>query len=155
MINHRTTELLVGLLWLALWSGAARGQSPELQEAYDSFEVLYAKDYYEEALPFAKEALRLGKQEFGLDHPITATLLNSLAALYEAQGAYAEAEPLYRRAMAIYETALGPEQPNMAMNLENYAALLLETGRTNEAKELETRARAIWAKQDEWNPAGR
>ena len=43
----------------------------------------------------------------------------------------------------------------MATHLENYAALLRATGRTDEAKELETRARAIWAKQDEWNPAGR
>ena len=61
MITHKTTWLLAGLLWLALWPGAARGQSPELQEAYDSFEALYAKDYYEEALPFAKKALRLGR----------------------------------------------------------------------------------------------
>ena len=44
MITHNTIGLLVGLFWLALWSGAARGQSPKLQEAYDSFEVLYAKD---------------------------------------------------------------------------------------------------------------
>ena len=97
----------------------------------------------------------MGKQEFGLDHPITATLLNSLAALYEAQGDYTEAEPLFKRSLAIYEKAPGSAQPNMATNLENYAALLRETGRTDEAKELETRARAIWAKQGEWNPAGR
>ncbi len=47
MITHRTTGLLAGLLWLALWPGAARGQSAELQEAYDLFELLYDKDYYE------------------------------------------------------------------------------------------------------------
>ncbi len=32
MITQKMTWLLVGLLWLALWPGAARGQSPELQE---------------------------------------------------------------------------------------------------------------------------
>ena len=54
MVSQRTKMVLAGLLWLALPPGAAQGQSPELQEAYDSFQLLYAKDYYEEALPFAK-----------------------------------------------------------------------------------------------------
>ena len=47
---------------------------------------------YEEALPFAEEALRLGEEEFGPNDPPTATLLNNLAALYDAQARYAEAE---------------------------------------------------------------
>ncbi len=123
MITHKTTGLMAGLLGLALWPGAVRGQSPELQEANDSFEALYAKDYYEEARPFAKKALRLGSQEFGLDHPTTATLLDNLAALYEAQGAYAEAEPLYQRALVIWEKTLGPDHPEVAASLNNLAKL--------------------------------
>ena len=76
MVMHESTWLLAGPLWLALWPGAARGQSAELQEAYDLFELLYDKDYYEEAHPYAKQALRLGNQEFGPDHPITATAMD-------------------------------------------------------------------------------
>ncbi len=33
---------------------------------------LRAQGRYQEALPFAEKALRLGKAEFGLDHPTTA-----------------------------------------------------------------------------------
>ncbi len=143
MITHKTTWLLAGLLWLALWPGSARGQSPELQEAYDSFEMLYAKDYYEEALPFAKKALRLGNQEFGLDHPTTATLLNSLAALYEALGRYSEAEPLNQRALAIWEKTLGPEHPEVAASLNNLAVLYDAQGKYAKAEPLHKRALAI------------
>ena len=155
MTTHKTTWLLAGLLWLALWPAAARGQSPELQEAYDSSMALYAKDYYEEALPFAKKALRLGRQEFGLDHPTTATLRNNLAALYEAQGAYAEAELLFKRTLTIYEKALRPAHPRLAGALENYATLLRETGRSAEADELGVRAKAIRVKYGATNAAYR
>ncbi len=143
MFTHTTTWLLAGLMWLVLWPDAARGQSPELQEAYDSFEALYAKDYYDEALPFAKKALRLGRQEFGLDHPTTATLLDNLAALYEAQGAYAEAEPLYQRALVIWEKTLGPDHPEVAASLNNLAKLYQAQGAYAEAEPLHKRALAI------------
>ena len=45
--------------------------------------------------------------------PTSATSLNNLAVLYQAQGRYAEAEPLYQRALAIREKALGPEHPDV------------------------------------------
>ena len=70
---------------------------------------MYAQGRYQEALPFAEEALRLGEEEFGPNDPTTATLLNSLAVLNRAQGRYAEAEPLYQRSLAISEKGLGPE----------------------------------------------
>ena len=102
-----------------------------------------AQGRYQEALPFAEEALRLGNQEFGPDHPTTAALLNNLAELYRAQGKYAEAEPLYQRALRIYEKALGPDHPDVATSLKNYATLLWETGREDKAEEMEARAKAI------------
>ena len=57
MTRHKARSLLAGLLCLGFWPDAAQGQSPELQEAYDLFEILYVKDYYEEALPVAQTAL--------------------------------------------------------------------------------------------------
>ncbi len=87
--------------WAAHDPDVASGQSSELMEAYDSFITLYQQGRYSEAEPYAKEALRLGTEEFGPNDPSTATLLNNLAALYQAQGRYAEAEPLYKRALAI------------------------------------------------------
>jgi Flp pilus assembly protein TadD len=48
----------------------------------------------------------------GPEHPHTATSLNNLALLLDAQGDYAAARPLYARALAIREQMLGPEHPN-------------------------------------------
>ncbi len=161
--------------WSAHDPDVASGQSSELMEAYNSYNSLYEQGRYSEAEPYAKEALRLGTEEFGPKKPSTAALLNNLAELYRAQGKYAEkalgpehpdvakslnnlaglyydqgryaeAEPLYQRALAIVEKALGPEHPHVATSLQNYAALLRETGRTEEADEMEARAKAIRAK---------
>ncbi len=149
MTTNKTRLLLVGLVCLALWPIASRGQSPELRTAHERTSDLYAQGRYRDALPFAEEALRLGEQEFGPTDPTTATLLNNLALIYHAQGRYAEAEPLHKRALGIRERALGPRQPEVATSLEHYAALLRETGRSREATKMEARAEAIRAKHAE------
>ncbi len=87
--------------WAAHDLDVASGQSSELMEAYNSYITLYQQGRYSEAEPYAKEALRLGTEEFCPDDPTTATLLNNLALLYQAQSRYAEAEPLHQRALAI------------------------------------------------------
>ncbi|MEE8272044.1 MAG: tetratricopeptide repeat protein, partial [Alphaproteobacteria bacterium] len=72
MITYKKTWLLSVLMALVLWPAAAQGQSVELISAYNRADELYAQGRYQEALPFHEEALRLGEQEFGLDHPTTA-----------------------------------------------------------------------------------
>ena len=89
----------------------------------------------------------------GSEHPDVATVLDSLAGLYKAQGKYAEAGPQYRRALAILEKALGPEHPNVATVLEHLAAVLRKTNRTAEAEGMEARARTIKAKHAPTAPA--
>ncbi len=148
MTTYKKTWLLSVLVALVLWPAAAQGQSVEFRNAHNRVGELYAQGRYQEALPFAEEAVRLGEQEFGLDHPITATQLNNLAELYNSQGRYAQAEPLHQRSLAIREKALGPEHPDVAQSLENYASLLRETGRADEAEKLEARAKAIRAKSE-------
>ncbi len=115
--------LSAAFLWATHDPNMASGQSSELMEAYNSYNALYQQGRYSEAEPYAKDALRLGTEEFGPNDPTTATLLNNLAGLYEAQGHYAEAEPLFQRALAIWEKALGPEHPDVATSLNNLAAL--------------------------------
>ncbi len=139
--------------WAAHDPDVASGQSAELMEAYNTPNTLYEQGRYSEAEPYAKEALRLGTEEFGPNDPFTAGLLNELALLYQAQGRYAEAEPLFQSALAIKEMALGPDHPAVATSLENYAALLRETARADETK-LEARAKAIRAKHAEPALAG-
>ena len=134
------------LLALLLWPVLARGQSPELWEAYERYEELDAEGRYDEAIPFAEEASRLGEDEFGSNDPTTATLLNNLANLYYKQGRYAEAELLYRRSLAIRETALVAGHPDVAQGLNNLAALYHAQGRYAEAEPLYWRALAIQEK---------
>ena len=101
MTPYKKTWLLSVLVALVLWPAAAQGQSAELTSAYNRAQELSAQGRYQEAIPFAEDALRLGEQEFGPDHPTTALLLNNLAEYYRAQGHYAEAEPIFQRSLAI------------------------------------------------------
>ena len=133
---------------MALWPVATHGQSSELDAAYNRFVDLYAQGRYEEAVPFAEKAVRLGEEEFGPNDPTTATLLNNLAELYRAQGRYAEAEPLYQRSLAIREKTLGPKHPDVVQSLESYAALLRETDREEKAEKMEARAKGVRAKYE-------
>jgi Tetratricopeptide repeat len=51
----------------------------------------------------------------GPEHPYTATSLNNLAGLLQAQGDFAGARPLFERALAIAEKVLGPKHPYTAI----------------------------------------
>ena len=66
----------------------------------------------------------------GERHPDTATSLNNLAVLLEAQGDYAAAKPLYEQALAIHKAALGERHPDTANSLNNLAVLLGRRGTT-------------------------
>ncbi len=148
MTRQKTRWLLAALLWLALWPAPVHSQSAAITDAHKQFSELYEQGRYQEALPFAEKALRLGKAEFGLDHPYTASFLNNLADLYRAQGRYGDAEPLHKRSLAIRKKALGPEHPAVAQVLENYAVLLRETGHPRDAAIMAARATAIRAKRE-------
>ncbi|MFQ5624493.1 MAG: tetratricopeptide repeat protein, partial [Paracoccaceae bacterium] len=99
--RHTILCLAVILSCLTHGSDTAQAQSPALLEAYNRYVTLYQQGKYSEAISYAAKALKLGEEELGPDHPITARLLNNLALLYHAQGNYAEAAPLYRRSLAI------------------------------------------------------
>ena len=51
------------LVALFLWPAAVFGQSPEFTDAYNRVNELYAEGRYQEAIPFAEEALRLSEDE--------------------------------------------------------------------------------------------
>ena len=59
--------MLSVLAALVLWPAAAHGESPELTGAYNRYSKFHAQGRYQEALPFAEEALRLGERKFGPD----------------------------------------------------------------------------------------
>ena len=80
-------------------------------------------------LPQLLRALAIREQQLGPQHPDTASSLNNLAGLYQAQGKYPEAEPLLQRALAIYTRAFGPKHPGTQTIQRNYARFLDEKQR--------------------------
>ena len=71
---------------------------------------------------------------FGLEHPDSATSLNTLAALYRAMGAYEKAEPRYLQAKDIRAKALGTEHPVFVSSLNNLAELYRAMGAYEKAE---------------------
>jgi hypothetical protein len=82
-------------------------------------------------------------QALGPDYPDTATSLNNLACLLQAQGHLPEARPLFERVLAIHEKALGFDHPQTARSLDNLASLLQQQGNLTGARRLFERALAI------------
>ena len=93
----------------------------------------------------------------GERHPATATSLNNLAGLLEAQGDYAAAKPLFEQALAIHKAVYGERHPATATSLDNLAGLLEVQGDYAAAKPLFEQAlasaRRCWARTPTPPPA--
>jgi tetratricopeptide (TPR) repeat protein len=107
---------------------------------------LLGRAAYSAAAPLLRHALAICEKALGPEHPNTATNLNNLALLLQAQGDLAAARPLCERALAIYEKALGPEHPYTAGSLSELASLLKDEGDLAAARPLFERALAIYEK---------
>jgi tetratricopeptide (TPR) repeat protein len=83
---------------------------------------------YAEARKLSERALAINEKVLGHEHPGTATSLNNLGALLQAQGELAGARPYYERALEIREKALGPDHPDTATSLNNLGNLLQALG---------------------------
>jgi tetratricopeptide (TPR) repeat protein len=101
---------------------------------------------YADAAVLWRQALAVAEAHFGPDHPDTATSLNYLGYLLDAQGDFAGARPYYERALAIFEKVLGPDHPNTAMSLNNVGYLLNAQGDLAGAQPYYERALAIFQK---------
>ncbi|MFQ5695897.1 MAG: tetratricopeptide repeat protein, partial [Terriglobia bacterium] len=134
----KTGGLLLGL-FLLLWPIAASAQSTAWEKYMEAGAKAYQQGRYAEAEKPWQAALKEA-EGFGPEDPRLATTLNTLAALYQAQGRYAEAEPLSKRAIAIDEQVLGPDHPDLAKALNTLAALYYAQGQYTEAEPLSKRA---------------
>ena len=64
--------ILLALLLLAPGPRLALAQSNALLETHNHAKALYQQGMYDDAVPFAVEALNLSEEEFGRDNPGTA-----------------------------------------------------------------------------------
>lgn len=116
------------------------------EEINDKVSSLYEAGKFEQALPLAREALKLAESKYGRDGAAVARPLNNLAWLLQATGDYSEARPLFERALAINESTLGQDDPEVATSLNNLAALLSFQGDAASARPLYERALTIQEK---------
>lgn len=72
-----------------------------------------------------------------LDDPASASSLENLAMLLEAQGKYKDAEAVLRRVLAIRERAYGMSHPSYAQSLESLAGLIAKIDKLEEAVQLQ------------------
>jgi tetratricopeptide (TPR) repeat protein len=81
--------------------------------------------------------------QWRLEFPEAANLLNKAGSYLHARGQYTQAEPLHERALSVWERALGPEHPDVATSLNNLAVLYRAQGQYGKAESLYQRALAI------------
>ncbi len=95
------------------------------------------------ARPLLERSLAISENAFGPGDSRTATCLNNLAYLLQAQGDVSGARALLERAIAIREEVQGPEHPEIATCLNNLGFLLKDQGEFSDARSYYERALAI------------
>jgi tetratricopeptide (TPR) repeat protein len=99
---------------------------------------------YAQAGLLYERALAIRQAAFGPEHPDTATSLEGLALLRQAQGDLGQAQPLFERALSIREKILGPRHSSTAQTLNNLALLLHDQRDFDTARPLLERALSIY-----------
>ncbi len=125
---------------IVLFSSPAFAASTSYEDALKSSSELYEKGQFQEAIPFAKQALALAEQEVGTDDVAFAGLLDNLAALYEAELRYVEAKPHYQRALDIRVKIYGAKHPEVVKSLINLALIYDALGDYRTAVKMDARA---------------
>ncbi len=109
--------IIAGLIFPATgWSDKG-----DLTKALKQSKKLQSQGKYEEAVPFADQALSIAKGLFGRKDAKVAILLDNLAVLYGLQNEYSVAENYYEQALAIREEALGSQHPDVAASFNRLA----------------------------------
>ena len=133
----------LGLVCLALCPTQAFSQGTSWDQSITAGRLAFEQGRPAEAEQHLVTALK-DAEAFGTDDPRLPESLQTLAALYYAQGRDAEAEPLYQRALVILmEKRLGPDHPDLARGLNNLAGVYRTQSRYAEAEPLYKRSLAI------------
>ncbi len=128
---------MAAMLLAAFDPGGARAQGASEIKALNSQVLeLHRQGKYAEAATIAQKALSLSERSLGKDHPETLTIVNNLAALYNALGRDRDAEPFYRRAVEGRQRVLGKEHVDTLTSINNLAGWYYGRGRYTDAEPL-------------------
>lgn len=142
--------LLISALWLGVLLAAASVTAADpLEEARalnQQVIKLYKAGRFQEAVPLARQTLKIREKVLGPEHPDTARSLNNLAMTYHQLGAYDQALPLLQRSLEIKEKKFGPDHPETAYSLNQLAMAYKRKGAYDQALSLYQRALQIYEK---------
>ncbi|NET82123.1 MAG: tetratricopeptide repeat protein [Moorea sp. SIO1F2] len=130
----------VGQTTIAQQQESAQAQLTKAKQLNQQVIELYKQGKYSEAIPLAREALKIRQQVLGEEHLDVATSLNNLGLLYYSMGRYQQAEPLYTEALEMRRRLLGDQHPDVTTSLNNLAGLYYFMGRYQQAEPLYTEA---------------
>src|SRR5262245_24008171 len=146
IVGSRASFLAWLLFILHFSPTVAQERPPEFEQMYQRGLALYQAGKIPEATAVAQDFIKLAAARYGEQHPLYATGLFYLAALYQAQDRAAEAETLFKRTLAIKEKALGPDHAELVDVAINLADLYQKQGRFPEAEPLLRRVLTIQEK---------
>ena len=98
---------------------------------------------FQEARADCDQALRIGEEEDGPNHPDVAIYLNNLGLVLQDLSDLAGARANFERALKISEAAYGPDHPKVAIRLNNLGLVLRNLGDTAGARANSERALKI------------
>ena len=83
--------LAIIVLLAGLWPATAPAETHDSEAAFAEITTLYRQGRFHDALPLVEAALAESEARNGPYHPITASLLNTMALLYKSLGRFDEA----------------------------------------------------------------
>ena len=90
---------------------------------------------YKESLEYFQKALAIREKVLEPDHPLVASVLDSIGNVLRIQNQYQKALECYRRALTIKEKAIGSEHPEVAESLGGIGRVFLDQGMLQQALE--------------------
>jgi len=100
---------------------------------------------YSQAELLYRQALTIGKEVLGSQHPDIASCLSQLGWNYYLQGDFNKARQNSKQALEIREKVLGPEHPDTASSLNQLGVILRRLGDYTQAEQFYKRALTIYA----------
>jgi len=100
----------------------AYSQSIELRESLKNTKTFYKEGKLKEAVNYAKEAIKFSKNDFGINHYYTATLIENLGIIQYELSMYEDAKDSFVEVLNIRKTSLKEDHIDIAESL-NYIAL--------------------------------
>ena len=104
--------LLFVLLFCTDISGWA--QTQELRGVQQEVVRLFKARRYEDALPYALQAVHMSEEEYGKEHPTTATFIFNLGKLYQLGGWFDQSALYYQQALGIRSRVFDQNHPDLA-----------------------------------------